>query len=189
MNAGTRQPGGRKPAPGPLAVVQDFVNTRNIEEARDALENAAAASAWLSERGLLAPGTAIGASDAAELRRARESIRDLIAACGEGMLDADSAADLTRVARHARPRLVFDGRAVKVAADGHDVDAAITTLLLAVVEGNVLGTFHRLKTCERDSCRWAFYDHSPNASSRWCASSVCGNKAYTRAYRERRATR
>ncbi|MGH2778535.1 MAG: CGNR zinc finger domain-containing protein, partial [Actinomycetota bacterium] len=31
----------------------------------------------------------------------------------------------------------------------------------------------------------AFYDHSKNRSGKWCTMRVCGNRAKTRAYRER----
>ena len=44
----------------------------------------------------------------------------------------------------------------------------------------------RLKICDRGTCRWAFYDHSRNNSSRWCASSICGAREKSmRAYRRR----
>ena len=48
------------------------------------------------------------------------------------------------------------------------------------------GTWERLKACERDVCRWAFYDHSKNRSSHWCSMAVCGQREKNRrAYRRR----
>ena len=47
------------------------------------------------------------------------------------------------------------------------------------------GTWHRLKACADDGCRWAFYDHSKNRRGRWCSMAVCGNQHKARAYRER----
>nr|WP_238993230.1 CGNR zinc finger domain-containing protein [Nocardioides caldifontis] len=42
--------------------------------------------------------------------------------------------------------------------------------------------------CAADDCAWAYYDHSRNRSRNrsrnWCELG-CGNKAKTRAYRER----
>src|SRR4028119_1335931 len=45
-----------KPAPGPLALVQGFVNTRNIMHGYDLLEDVEGAVAWLVEHGLLDGG-------------------------------------------------------------------------------------------------------------------------------------
>ena len=45
-----------KPAPGPLALVQGFVNTRNIMHGYDLLEDVGGAQAWLVEHGLLDGG-------------------------------------------------------------------------------------------------------------------------------------
>jgi predicted RNA-binding Zn ribbon-like protein len=51
------------------------------------------------------------------------------------------------------------------------------------------GTWPRLKVCERDTCRWLFFDHSRNANSRWCASSVCGSREKSRRAYARRTAR
>jgi hypothetical protein len=48
-----------KPAPGPLALVQDFINTRNYLRGGDLLEDAEATTAWLAGRGLLGEGERI----------------------------------------------------------------------------------------------------------------------------------
>ena len=47
------QPAGRAPAPAPLDLLQDFVNTEIPEWAQDDLGSPVALSAWLGERGLL----------------------------------------------------------------------------------------------------------------------------------------
>jgi predicted RNA-binding Zn ribbon-like protein len=61
--------------------------------------------------------------------------------------------------------------------------------------GNVLGQMirlaetgrlARLKTCASEECHWIFFDRSKPANRHWCASSICGNRQKTRAYRERR---
>jgi predicted RNA-binding Zn ribbon-like protein len=48
------------------------------------------------------------------------------------------------------------------------------------------GSWSRLKTCENDECRWAFYDQSKNRSAKWCSMQSCGNRMKARAYRARR---
>ncbi|SDK36733.1 CGNR zinc finger domain-containing protein [Nonomuraea jiangxiensis] len=65
--------------------------------------------------------------------------------------------------------------------------------LLAVVAAEIgTGRWARLKACP--DCQWVFYDHSRNASRRWCAMAPagsggrgCGSIAKVRAYRRRRA--
>jgi predicted RNA-binding Zn ribbon-like protein len=41
----------------------------------------------------------------------------------------------------------------------------------------------RLKLCNNDACRWAFFDRSKNHSSRWCTMASCGNKMKARRFR------
>ena len=46
-----------------------------------------------------------------------------------------------------------------------------------------------MKACERDSCRWVFYDRSKNRSGSWCDPADCGTRERSRrAYRRRRET-
>jgi predicted RNA-binding Zn ribbon-like protein len=36
--------------------------------------------------------------------------------------------------------------------------------------------FARVRSCQRDACRWLFLDSSKNHSRRWCDMKVCGNR-------------
>ena len=70
------------------------------------------------------------------------------------------------------------------------VDGALGQIVAAIHAGIAEGTWERLKACERDVCRWAFYDHSKNRSGHWCSMAVCGQREKNRrAYRRRRASR
>ena len=67
---------------------------------------------------------------------------------------------------------------------------AFGRLVAATVEGIRMAQrdddWKRFKVCSRGTCRWAFYDHSRNNSSRWCASTICGAREKSRrAYRRR----
>jgi len=44
----------------------------------------------------------------------------------------------------------------------------------------------RLKSCDSQSCRMLFADNSPANRRRWCAMSICGNRAKIRVFRERK---
>ena len=50
--ASSFQPGGRSPAPAPLDLVQDFVNTEIPDWDRDDIATPEALEAWLADRGL-----------------------------------------------------------------------------------------------------------------------------------------
>ncbi len=65
-------------------------------------------------------------------------------------------------------------------------DGALGAIVAAIHAGVADGTWPRLKACERDVCRWAFYDQSKNRSGHWCSMSVCGQREKNRrAYRRR----
>ena len=66
------------------------------------------------------------------------------------------------------------------------LDSALGRIVAALHAGIADGTWPRLKACERDTCRWAFYDHSRNRSGHWCSMAVCGSREKNRrAYRRR----
>ena len=74
----------------------------------------------------------------------------------------------------------------RVAGTERGVAGALATLAGIVAEAAAAGTWPRLKACPAEACGWVFYDRSRNRSGRWCDSTVCGNRAKTRAYRRRR---
>ncbi|HSR26591.1 MAG TPA: ABATE domain-containing protein [Candidatus Eisenbacteria bacterium] len=180
-------------APGSLGLVQEFVNTLEMEpgprgEDVEQIGTAEALTAWLDEHGLLSGGPA-GAADVARAVELREAIRRLLFANNGGSVDEADLALLNRVAGECglRPRFVAGGRAVlEPAAEG--VQGALGRLLAAVSEAMSEGTWHRLKACADDRCRWAFYDSSRNRAGHWCSMESCGNRAKARQFRRRRRT-
>jgi predicted RNA-binding Zn ribbon-like protein len=192
-------------APGELALVQGFVNTRDIEQATDELASPAELAGWLGRAGLQGraypagtpghPGRTSGrrpmAANAADLRLAldlREALRGVLRAhAGHGPA-GEPAAELGRVAASlpVRPEVAADG-SVRVGTDGDGVRPALARLLLAAAEATSLGTWRRLKVCIADDCQWAFYDRSPTQNACWCSMQVCGSRAKSRAYRQRSA--
>lgn len=179
----------RPPAPGRLAVAQAFLNTNDLESRVDELSSPDALSAWLVEHELLDPEVTLDADDVAHATQVREAVRDLLEAHhatpprapAVGMLEAaaDSANLVTR----------FEGDgAGTLEATAPGLDGALGNILAIVYTAMADGSWYRLKVCQRDSCRWAFYDHSKNRSSTWCSMASCGNKAKAAAYRSRQTT-
>ena len=182
------EPGGREPAPGPLALVQAFVNTREAERGWEALADPTSLSGWLAQQGLLPDGEPVGDGDVRRAREVREALRAIVAANNGRAADTRATETLNRAAGRARLGVRFgkDGRASLESASG-GVDGALGSILAAVHAGMEEGTWGRLKACANERCTWAFYDHSKNRSGGWCSMAVCGNREKTRAYRRRRA--
>jgi predicted RNA-binding Zn ribbon-like protein len=180
------EPGDRSPAPGPLRLVQLFVNTNDLETGPDLLPDAAALGTWQHERGLLDAGAPVTAEDHARAIELREAIRGLVSAHA-GLPHDPRAADIVNAAgERAGLRPVLDDPATRFEPTASGVDGALGRIVAAIHAATVDGTWPRLKACERDVCRWAFYDHSKNRSGHWCSMAVCGQREKNRrAYRRR----
>jgi predicted RNA-binding Zn ribbon-like protein len=182
--------GTRQPAPGGLALVQQYINTLDLEGNQDELSSPDRLQRWLVERGLLEQDALLDAHDRTTALALRESLRDLLAlnrdrTSGSGVIAAFNAV-AEPIPLHVR---LEPGGRVALEPSGGGVEGALGRLLSAVYTAVVDGTWTRLKVCQAGSCRWAFYDHSKNRSGAWCAMAACGNRSKVRAYqRRRRAT-
>ena len=187
-----RQPGGRRPAPGSLGLVQAFVNTfwDLDRHGADRLEDPRALAEWLSSRGLLEPGTRLSEADLRRALGVREGLRALLLANNGGVPDRAKVEHLNRALR--LPELFVELSATGppgFAARRRSLDGALALIASAVAVAQIDGSWSRLKACRGDHCGWAFYDHSRNQASSWCSMSVCGGRAKARNYRRRRRAR
>lgn len=183
-----------KTAPGELELVQDFVNTHNVEDLDDefaqdeAFQSRAALHDWLAERDLLESKAVPDDDDVRHAIELREALCLLLLANNGGEENPRAAATVDEAARRAGLALRFrpDGSAgLEPSAGG--VDGAMGRLLAIVGTAMGDGTWSRLKACPNDTCLWAFYDRSKNRSGRWCTMDVCGNRMKARTYRARHA--
>jgi predicted RNA-binding Zn ribbon-like protein len=170
-------PGNRSPAPGPLRIVQRFVNSADRENEREELESPAALVRLLEEVGVR------GASSApitdADLRRAlevREALRELLLANNGGRVGVEALQTLESASRAAQLALRLGPGEGRLVPEAPGIDGALGRILAVVHAAIVDGSWSRLKACPREVCFWVFYDRSKNLSSRWCAMSVCGNR-------------
>ena len=172
------EPGGRPKAPGRLELLQRFVNSHNHDfpDDWDRIGTPAKAEAWLTEKGLIAPGDRVTAADVARLRELREALRALVIGDGGRRLRDTSAATLQVV--------VDAGGQTALAPAAGGVDGAVATLLGILHEAQLSGHWSRMKACRQ--CEYAFFDRSKNRSATWCAMSICGNRTKNRAYYRRR---
>jgi predicted RNA-binding Zn ribbon-like protein len=178
------EPGGRPPAPGPLRLVQRFVNSVDLEDGPDDLATPAGLREWLDAFGLLDAHAFVSPTDHTRAIELREAIRDLATTPHDPRATAIVNEAARRAALH--PVLAPGESRLEPAATG--VDAALGHIVAAIHAAVAEGTWERLKACDRESCRWAFYDHSKNKSSHWCSTAGCGAREKNRrAYRRRRA--
>ena len=182
-----RQPAGRDPAPGRLALVQAFLNTFWDLDAHggERWADTAAYGRWLAERGF--GGGPVAREDVTRAIETREALRTMALANHDGArrdLGGDPVEDGLGFARGRAgltPR--FGDDRLDVAADGPD--AALALVLGIVFAARADGTWRRLKACPHAHCGWAFYDRSRNRSSQWCSMRICGNRTKGARFRHR----
>jgi predicted RNA-binding Zn ribbon-like protein len=178
-------PGGRAPAPGPLRLVQRFVNTVDFENAIEELTDPRALEHALEEIGVPA-GVELGASDLERALRIRESLRALLLGNNGIEVERATLTALEETARRGRLTVEFDeGGRAELVPGAPGLDGSLGRIVGVVHTAMADGSWPRLKACPRHICRWVFYDRSKNRNSRWCAMSVCGNRIKTAKYRRR----
>ncbi|HEX2193537.1 MAG TPA: ABATE domain-containing protein, partial [Candidatus Limnocylindria bacterium] len=82
-------------------LIVEFVNTNDIEGGRDALGTPDLLRTWLSDRGLVGPGTQVDADGHARAIAVREGVRALARANNEEPLDEGAVRRMNEAAGHA----------------------------------------------------------------------------------------
>ena len=182
------QPGGRTPAPAPLRLVQDFVNTEVPDFDQDDIATPAALGGWLATRGLADVSDEVDAELFVEARALRSALRDLALANTVGTAPRGrrrKEIDATLSAFPLALRLTEGRLRLVPAVDG--ARGGLAAIVGVVAEARAAGSWERLKACRQETCGWVFYDGSRNHSSSWCSMQVCGGRAKASSYRRRQA--
>ncbi len=171
-----------------VELVSAFVNTLEKNTSRpdeESLDSPEALRSWMEANGI-PPGNELGPKDLKRAIEFREALRSVLHANNGGDLDARALGELREAADEGLIRVEIhdDGQAFARPAQ-HGMPALFARLLAATADSQCAGTWDRLKACAADDCQWAFYDTTRNHSRTWCSMEVCGNRAKTRAYRER----
>ncbi len=198
------QPGGRAPAPGPLALVQAYLNTHydlEVDHGAEVWRSPAAYARWLTDHGLVADAAVVSAAEHHRALRVRSSLRDLASGPGaarelaSGPRAARELASGRRAAHDALMALTDAGRGAPVevrftpagpafATDG-TAASAVGLILALTAQAMRDGSWERLKICPGRDCGWAFFDHSRNGSGRWCSMAICGGREKAKAHYRR----
>jgi predicted RNA-binding Zn ribbon-like protein len=184
------QPGGRVPAPPPLDLVQDFVNTEVPDWNRDDIATPVALGAWLAARRLLPARAPVDGDAVAAAHDLRAAIRDLALAntLGEPLGRARELEVAETLARFPLVVRLADG-VPALASAGGGAERGLGSVVAVVADAQIRGAWQRMKACREETCGWVFYDGSRNRSSSWCSMRICGGREKARAYRRRTAGR
>lgn len=181
--------------PDALANVYDFANTLDLRhfthhgvqhQQAEELGSPAALGEWLSARGLTGRAT-VPTRSFEQALRLRGALRDYLKcdpaerrrkAAVIGPLDKALEPFPLRVAAFGR-----DG--LKLQPVQGDAQAGLSAIAAELYDAAVNGTLDRLKMCASDDCQRVFFDRSKPGTRRWCQSTLCGNRAKTRTYREK----
>ena len=181
--------------PDALANLYDFANTLDLRRFThhdvphrqdDELKSAQDLASWMEQRRLLPRGAKITPAMFEAARGLRTSLRDYLHHDpSEGRNSSATRALNAAIARFPlRAELGGDaGGTLKPART--DALAGLSALAAELYDGARDGSLDRLKVCAAEECRRVFFDRSKPATRRWCASTLCGNRMKTRAYRER----
>jgi predicted RNA-binding Zn ribbon-like protein len=182
---GNMQPGKRSPAPDSLALVQDFVNTKDCLSQRETLLSPDLLRKWLVEHDFSAEGS-LNEEDLEWACMVREALRSLLRANNGAILDAQALEILNQASNKAGWLMRFqqDG-SVQLVPTASGLDQAIAQVLAQTFRAMQEGTWSRLKACRNEACQWIYYDISKNHSGTWCTMSICGSREKARAYRHR----
>lgn len=124
-----------KPAPGPAALVQGFVNTANVMHGYDLLGDVDGANEWLGGHGLLDGGPGLDEAGRVEVVAFREGLRGLLLSHNGGEA-GDGAGRLNELAEDALLRVRFDGEGspeLLAAGSGGAAGGVAARLLVAVL--------------------------------------------------------
>jgi predicted RNA-binding Zn ribbon-like protein len=176
----------RETATGALGLIQAYVNTVDLEDGPDGFPDPDTLRAWLVARGLMQPGEPATEADLRHAIAVREAIRGVIGANSGATVYPLDVATLNGAVAASRLRARFgsDGRA-RLEPQAGGVEGALGKIVAAVFAAMGEEDWTRLKLCGSNSCRWVFYDHSRNHSSRWCRMASCGNRAKAKRFREK----
>ncbi len=147
----------REPELG-AGLLVDFLNTLDLDEGTDLLDDQAAFDTWCDER-------AVSAGDRAEARSVRDALRSFLDGESPSLpsLELETTCGDRGVALRARTA----------------AEAAVASSVVLSIQGSM----GRVRLCAAEDCRWAFYDRSKNGSRTWCSMGVCGNRQKARTYR------
>src|SRR5690242_11850538 len=176
----------RETATGDLGLVQEFVNTVDLQDGPELLPDENALRDWLVGHGLMAAGSPVDAADFRHALAVREAMRGVVGGNSGMPVYPVDLATLNEAATASGLRVRFGrGGRARLEPDAAGVVGALGRLVVSLYAAMQDEDWERLKLCGADTCRWVFFDRSKNHSSRWCSMASCGNRAKARRFRQK----
>jgi predicted RNA-binding Zn ribbon-like protein len=177
----------REKANGELGLIQAFVNTLDMMPRSEELRDPNTLKSWLVANGLMDASEPVAAADLKHAIAVREAIRGVIGGNSGLRVYPVDLATLNRAAAESRLRMRFGpGGRPRLEPEVSGAVGAIGRLVATLYSAMQDEDWERLKLCDSDPCRWAFYDRSKNQSSRWCKMASCGNREKAKRFRQSR---
>src|SRR5690242_16898722 len=126
----------RAPAPGPLRLVQEFVNTLDADEGRDLLADRETFAVWLQAQGIAAADPPPGDRDIAAARELREALRALLCVNAGADPDPEAAALVNRMSSRAPVRVELGPDGAATLQGGGVVAAVLAAAGTAMLDGS-----------------------------------------------------
>ena len=175
----------REQADGELGLIQAFVNTLDLMPRTEELKDPNTLKSWLVANGLLGASEAVDEADLKHAIAVREAMRGLIGGNSGLRVYPVDLATLNQAAAESRLRMRFGpGGRPRLEPEASGAVGAIGRLVTTLFSAMQGEDWERLKLCDSDPCRWAFYDRSKNQSSRWCKMASCGNREKAKRFRQ-----
>ncbi len=179
----------RQTATGDIGLVQAFVNTVDLQDGPEELEDPNTLKAWLVAKRLLDDSQPVNASDLKHAIALREAIRSVVGANSGSRVYPVDIATLNEAAAASGLRMRFGAEGKpRLEPEATGVVAAMGRIVATMYAAMEDEDWTRLKLCSSQNCRWAFYDRSKNHSSRWCTMASCGNREKARRFRSQSKT-
>lgn len=174
----------RQLATGDLGLVQEFVNTVDLQEGPEHFKDPNTLKAWLVAKGLLDTAQKVDETDLKHAIALREAMRAVIGGNTGLPVYPVETATLNEAATASRLHMRFgsDGKP-RLEPDVAGAVGAMGRLVAKLYAAMQDDAWARLRLCSRSSCRWAFFDRSKNHSSRWCSMTSCGNREKAKRFR------
>jgi len=177
-------------APGSLDLLRLFINATDFESAEwEEASGSGGSTGWLQAHGFLSEADSLNHGEHERIIQLRQAFRrELLAHNGEG--DPDDAWEaLSSFAKWAElgVRCRAMPGAIELIAEGRGVQRVAGRLFALMYDAIRNNRWPRMKACRKDTCLWAFYDHSKNGSGAWCDMAVCGNRVKAQRRRKREA--
>lgn len=141
---------------------------------------------WLVQSSLLDTAPPVSANELATARELREAVYRTAKLGGDGRAPPADVDVINRAAAAPplAPALSRDGRQVTWASNP-SVSAALSTIARDAIDLLSGPLAARVRECASPDCALLFLDSSRPGRRRWCAMAACGNRAKTKAYRQR----